>query len=263
MSTHQQYYSQLEITMPEIMPGAEPFFIPANPGRTGVLLVHGFTATPHQMLDLGRYLAARGITVMAPRLAGHATSPRDMERTDWEDWYASLLDAYFMLRPNVEALWAVGLSLGALLCLHLAAHQPIAGVAALSTPLTVRDQRLMQLGRVLPVRYIRKRPDEGPHDPNLDRYISYRVYPVHNVTELLAFQKVVREELPRVTVPALLIHSRTDTLAPPENMPLVHSLLGSNDKAMHWLPESDHIITMDSSRVEVSRLIHEFVTRRA
>ena len=39
-----------------IMEGAEPFFLPG--GRTGVLLIHGFTGLPAELLLMGKYLQA-------------------------------------------------------------------------------------------------------------------------------------------------------------------------------------------------------------
>ncbi len=135
--------------MDYLAPDAGPFFLPALAPTSqprGALLLHGFTATPHQLREMGEYLAARGVSVLAPRLAGHASSPRDLARTTWRDWYLSALDGYDMLRPLVESLWVVGLSLGSLLALYLAAQRPVAGVAALSTPLVLRDQRMARPG---------------------------------------------------------------------------------------------------------------------
>ena len=59
-----------------ILPGAEPFFLPG--GKRGVLLIHGFTGLPAEMLLLGQYLNMRGYTVLGVRLAGHATTVEDM-----------------------------------------------------------------------------------------------------------------------------------------------------------------------------------------
>ena len=67
-----------------IINGGESFFLPG--GKHGVLLCHGFTATPAEMLPLGQYLNEKGFTVACMRLAGHSTSPEDMARMTWQDW---------------------------------------------------------------------------------------------------------------------------------------------------------------------------------
>ncbi|NTV37277.1 MAG: carboxylesterase, partial [Anaerolineaceae bacterium] len=56
------------------MSTAEPFLLPG--GKVGCLLIHGFTGTPKEMRWWGEDLAGRGYTVLAPRLAGHATTPK-------------------------------------------------------------------------------------------------------------------------------------------------------------------------------------------
>ena len=71
-----------------VVPGAEPFS--ADGGRIGVLLSHGFTGSPASMTPWGKHLADQGYTVRVPRLPGHGTTWKDMNRTRWEDWYAEL-----------------------------------------------------------------------------------------------------------------------------------------------------------------------------
>ena len=56
-----------------VLQGGEPFFLQG--GKHGVILTHGFTGTPAEMLLLGRYLHAQGYTVLGIRLAGHGTTP--------------------------------------------------------------------------------------------------------------------------------------------------------------------------------------------
>lgn len=50
-------------------------------GPLGVLLIHGFTGAPPEMRPMGEYLAAKGYTVSGPRLAGHAITWQQMNRT--------------------------------------------------------------------------------------------------------------------------------------------------------------------------------------
>jgi carboxylesterase len=48
----------------------------------GSLVLHGFTGSTQSISYLGEELHRRvGFTVSAPRLAGHGTSPDDMETT--------------------------------------------------------------------------------------------------------------------------------------------------------------------------------------
>ena len=55
----------------------------------GIVLVHGFLASPAELRELGEKLAARGHAVIGVRLAGHGTSPWDLRDRSWQDWLES------------------------------------------------------------------------------------------------------------------------------------------------------------------------------
>ena len=51
-------------------------FLPSNTGATrGVLLIHGYMATPAEMKGMAQFFNARGYNVHVPRLKGHGTGP--------------------------------------------------------------------------------------------------------------------------------------------------------------------------------------------
>ena len=85
-----------------ILRGGEPFFY--RGGSHGVLLVHGFTSVPAEMLLLGCHLHDLGYTVLGVRLAGHGTTPKDLERMSREDWYDSVCDGYALLDSCCERI---------------------------------------------------------------------------------------------------------------------------------------------------------------
>ena len=101
-----------------IIEGAEPFLLRGN--KIGVLLIHGFTGSPAELLPLGIFLNHEGFTVLAVRLAGHGTSERDLLRTNCGDWFNSVLDGYAMLKNFCDKIFVIGHSMGALLSLKLA-----------------------------------------------------------------------------------------------------------------------------------------------
>ena len=122
-----------------ICSGAEPFFLPGGP--QGVLLVHGFTGSPADLLLLGRFLQARGCTVLGVRLAGHATSEEDLSRQTAEDWLDSVRDGAALLRGCTRTLSVVGHSLGGVLAFLLAMEQPLQRIVSLATPVDIAPER--------------------------------------------------------------------------------------------------------------------------
>ena len=76
----------------QVIDGAKTFLLEGS-NRKAVLLIHGYTGTPSEMLPLGNYLNQLGYTVLCRRLPGHGTSVGDLERTTAEDLYSAAKDA--------------------------------------------------------------------------------------------------------------------------------------------------------------------------
>ena len=249
--------------MINIKNGAEPFFYPGS--DVGCLLIHGFTASPQEVSGLGRWLAAAGLTVNGVLLAGHGTTPSDLNETTWRDWYASVEAGYWRLAAHCRSVFVLGLSLGGALSLHLAAHRPVAGVVAMAAPLEVGEPLLplaSTIGRVMPT--LPKSSKSDWFDPEAaGRRVAYDRYPLLAAAQLANFLRHLRDDLADVRVPALLIHSYQDRRVPPSNMPLIYDMLGSEDKRMVWIDGSNHILTDDAQREQVWRLCREFVVARS
>ena len=224
-------------------------------GGTGCLLVHGITSTPFTVRAMGEWLAARGVTVHAPVLAGHSRTWMDLEKTEWQDWYASVEKGYNLLRKRCRKVYAAGLSMGGAQVLHLAAHHPeLDGVVAMSPALYVKDWRLhfLPLLRLLQ----RTTPAIGGAvaDPSQAKEICYDRLPLRSVAELLRFQSHLREELHLVRCPALVVQGSHDPVVPPGNARFVFGRISSRRKKLVYLPRSSHVITMDLERVRLFRL---------
>src|SRR5687767_7503545 len=93
-------------------------------GQVGVLLIHGFTASPTQLRLVGTDLHQRGLTVSAPLLPGHGTTLADLSKQHWQDWVRHVELALTDLKSRCSAVFVAGISLGSLLTLYLAAEHP-------------------------------------------------------------------------------------------------------------------------------------------
>jgi carboxylesterase len=222
------------------------------------------------MRPLGEALAARGFPVHAVRLAGHGTSVDDLARSRWTDWLASAEAGREHLAREVPRIAIAGMSMGALLALHLATSRP-ADVAALvlcGTPVTLAPRiRLLPWLARLPGfrrRYGLIPKNGGPDisDPAVRATSrSYSAMPLAAVLELLRLQSAVRAELARATQPALLLHGGQDHSVPVSNLELLRRRLGSRWIEAHVLARSWHVITLDVERVQVAALAGDFLAR--
>ncbi len=244
---------------------AEPFYLPR--GRAAVLLVHGFTATPQEMRFLGEYLAARGLSTLGVRLAGHATHLRDMARTTWRDWAASVEDGWHVLRSAGHAPVAVvGLSLGGALALYHAARFPVDAVGVLAAPYELPRHPLMPLlplvQWVMP--YWSKR---FWRPPMVDRarlpevHLSYPAYPIRSLRQFQAFLSVLHATLHRVTAPALFVYATGDSVVPVEHMHRYAQAIGSQHKETVLQRVNRHVITLGVNREEVFGAVYAFLQR--
>jgi len=257
--------------MPQIIPTAEPFFFPGKgaKAKTGCLVTHGFTGAPKEMRWLGEYLNRQGYTVCGIRLNGHATKPEDMIRSRWQDWLLSVEDGYNLLGFCTDQLFLLGLSMGGALSLTAASRLPVRGVVAMSTPYKLPNHLLLRFAHPISwfIPFMPKgkgAPDEGWFDKNaFKQHVSYPKNPVRSGGEINHLLLVMRESLPQVKAPVLLIYSHNDDYVIRESMEKIHAALGSADKQMLWVEGGGHVITEEPTRETVFKAAADFIKRIA
>ncbi len=97
---------------------SESFYL--SGGKTGVLLLHGFTGSPASILPWAHGIHDAGYTVSVPRIAGHGTNWQDLNKSSWKDWYDSAESAFLALKENCDRVFVGGFSVGGALALKLA-----------------------------------------------------------------------------------------------------------------------------------------------
>lgn len=248
----------------QIMPTAEPFYLPGGP--IGCVLTHGFTGTPMEMRMLGKFLNQQGHTVLAVRLAGHATDLTDMMRMRAEDWLASVEDGYHLLRPHCKKIVLMGLSMGGILSLIQASRLPVDGVVAMSTPCCFpiawarRNPWIIRLLSPL-VHAMEKEPGVWYSPEKEANHVSYPKHPVRSGYELHRLIDLLPECLPEITIPALVIHSKDDRQVPTEDAEQIFNRLGSSQKELIWVDQANHVITRDGNTERVFEPIEAFIQK--
>jgi len=241
-----------------------PFFFEGGP--TGCLLIHGFSGSPPEMRPMGEYLAQKGLAVLGVRLAGHGTAPEDMARTGWRDWVASAEEGLRELQRRRDKVFVAGLSMGGLITLHLAAHHPVAGIVAMSTPAHIADWRFRFLPLVQPfVRWVTPDIESDLTDPEAEeRIFSYNRLPTRCVVSLGSLLRLVRQELPHVkVVPALVMQGEKDHHISSDSARIIFEGLGTEEKEIVCWPNSGHCITVDSEREAVWARAYEFIAKHS
>lgn len=227
-----------------VVPGTEPFRADGNP--TGILLCHGFTGSPASMVPWAKHLAGLGHTVRVPRLPGHGTTWRDMNRTRWTDWYGELDTALTELRATCDRVIVAGLSMGGCLALRLAEQRPHdVDALVLVNPaihLDRFDLRLVPaLQWILPAM-----PGIGNDikKPGQDE-LGYDKTPLKALASQLVMWKDVRAGLAKITQPLLVFRSQDDHVVDASSVPLILDGVSSSVKELVTLTDSFHVATLD------------------
>ena len=241
-----------------VVPGAEP--VSADGGRLGVLLSHGFTGSPASMVPWGKHLAEQGYTVRVPRLPGHGTTWKDMNRTRWEDWYAELDKALTELHTKCDKVVVAGLSMGGGLGLRLAQLRP-ADVDALvlvnpAIALARFDVKLVPALQWL----IPAMPGIG-NDIKLagGDEVGYDKTPLKALASQLKLWKAIRADLGKVTQPLILFRSDDDHVVDITSKDLILANVSSPVKDFVELKDSFHVATIDNDAQLIFERASEFI----
>jgi carboxylesterase len=242
------------------MPGAEPIDLPGGP--VGALLIHGFTGTTQSMRPWAEHLAGAGLTVAGPRLPGHGTSIKDMNTTQFSDWYAAVEQAFDDLRSRCSTVFVMGLSMGGTLTLRLAEERAdqVAGIVVVNASLATerKDAKLLPLlSKVLAafpgIANDIKKPDMTE--------LAYPKIPLKAAYSLQQAWPVVKRDLPRITCPVLVYRSETDHVVEPvSGRELLKGCVHAEERV---LLDSYHVATLDNDAPTIFEGSLEFVRAHA
>ncbi|TVQ24749.1 MAG: alpha/beta fold hydrolase [Spirochaetaceae bacterium] len=245
------------------LPASQPFHL--SGGEHAVLLIHGFTGSPHDMRFLGNTLNEAGFTVSCPRLPGHGTDGNDFLQTTERDWERRVLDAYYDLAGRHARVSVCGLSMGGVLGVLLASTVPVHSLVLAAPALLVKN-RLVPFARFIGPFVKRKAItphntyDDQPEIRRLvDEYWSWQWN--MPVARLYRLMRRARKRLGQVQAPTLTIVSTQDNTVPTETASYLAARIGSAVHAEHTLTHSGHVLTNDSERDLVARLSIDWITR--
>lgn len=240
-----------------IDPLAAPFLLEGTNGE-GVLLLHGFSGTPAHFRMMGAFLEEHGYTVHAPLIAGHGTSLEDMERVNREDWRRSAVEGFEILAASCTTVHVVGLSMGGLLSLGLAADGRVASVATIDAPIKVRDWRFPLVHAMKHIKrfVVWSDPEPVPEGEAATYFIQYEGFPLRSASELMRLIGETRRRLGRVDVRTLVIQSRVDEMVRPVSAEIIARGVSGGSRIV-WLGHSRHNALLDAERSVMNEAVLE------
>ncbi|PLX94139.1 MAG: hypothetical protein C0619_03495 [Desulfuromonas sp.] len=217
-----------------------PFLLESKQSSArGILLVHGFTATPQEMRPLAEHLHERGDTVFAVRLPGHGTRSADLATRNYQEWLEAVARGHRLLAGHGLPVVGIGLSTGALLLLKLALSEQFSGLVLLSPFLHLRH-RLAPLAGLL--RYLVPYQKRELKPAEQTRYYAER--PLRGIHQINLLRRQIGRELHRIQAPALVLAAEGDATIAPGTSAELFRRLGSRPKTFHLFGEDvPHVLT--------------------
>ncbi|MBE5766888.1 MAG: alpha/beta fold hydrolase [Clostridiales bacterium] len=229
-------------------------------GRTGILLLHGFTATCAQMRPLADKLRDAGYTVSVPLLPGHGTTIEDMERSNWKEWLACAKQAYVRLQEKVDNVIVAGLSMGGTLALLLAEEYMPDGCIAIAPAISLRNKTAWLAGLAWPFMPRMAGGSENRGEDYLHSLdVCYGATPVKKVADLNRLRARAMRNLALIACPLFVIQPAKDTTVDPKGAKSVIAGVQSEKKKLLMLENSPHVCTLGPERERLNRAVLDFL----
>jgi alpha-beta hydrolase superfamily lysophospholipase len=238
---------------------------PAAKPRGVVVIVHGFNSHSGMYTWVADQLVAKGLAVYALDLRGRGKS--DGERfyvakfSDYVDDVAAFVKMAKAQEPGLP-VFVLGHSAGGVVaCIYTLDHQSeINGLISESFAHEVPAPDfalavLKGLSHVAPHAHVLKLKNEDfSRDPkvvaamNSDPLIAHEVQPTQTVAELVRADERLKKEMPRITLPLLILHGTADKATKPSGSKHLYEMARSTDKTLKLYEGAYHDLLNDTEK---------------
>lgn len=244
-----------------------PFLLLPPRYRAGIVLVHGYMSAPLEVRALAEYLCGRGYAVYGVRVKGHGTSPEDLARTAFEEWYESLNRGYAIIKSLTDHIVLGGFSTGGVLALLAAGRKRdrVRAVFSINAPLQLRRYMARFASTIVSMNnlaaYIKRGATgwEFVENHPENRHINYFRNPLTGVKQLGRAMDAMEAALQEICVPALIIQGYHDPIVDPSSGESIFRQIGSTDKELTLFDRSRHGIVNGEGAHEVYDRVDRFL----
>ena len=198
---------------------SQPLFHKGN--EIGCITLHGIGGTPANIRVVADALIAKGYTVISPMIPGHGETVRAQNASTGAQWQNAIRAAYERLKDEgCTQVYALGLSLGGILCGLLAEEEHLDGLALICTP--IRMKRYLRTARTLSpiipvVGYPESRGGKPAWGDNLYAQM-YGGFSTRKLVDLGRLAKKLKRNLDKIDCPTLLISAAQDDKVDPASI---------------------------------------------
>lgn len=257
--------------------------------ENAVLLIHGLSSSPLEMMSCAKALYNAGFSIRVPHYATFGINSNDPHRgaiEPWEKWREELHHDFRQMKKEYNKIFVVGLCLGAILALDLvlAFDDEITALALLSTPFFCDGwaipwwyQKLVPLVGSTPLRkflYYEEKEPYGVKNEAMRKVIKMAMQryktssagsakiSLVGVHEAYLLTKQVKKNLSKISHPLLVIHAEEDETASVRNVDFIQKNIQSTNLRIRLLQNSYHMITLDNEKEAVASEVIDFFSEK-
>ncbi len=198
---------------------SQPLFHKGN--AVGCITLHGIGGTPANIRVVADALIEQGYTVISPMIPGHGETVRAQDASTGEQWQKSIRAAYRRLKDEgCTQVYALGLSLGGILCGLLAEEEQLDGLALICTP--IRMKRYLRIARALsPIIPVVGYPESRGGKPAWgdNPYAQmYGGFSTRKLSDLSRLARKLERNLKKIDCPTLIVSAGRDDKVDPKSI---------------------------------------------
>ena len=211
--------------------------------KRGVYLIHGFTSSTYELLNLAKFLSENGFYVKLNNLPGHGTTVNDCNNTKYTEWIDYVERGVAEVASKCDEVHVVSISMGAVLGLHLATLFPLTSIVEAAAVFQFKNQFNARVLVPLLSWLITKKSKftQYKYDGGKKlKFYGYSEYPMKALNEMRKLTNDVRPRLSQVKCPTMLIHTKNDLTSIMDNYHIVKDSISSEKQTDLILEKSTH-----------------------
>lgn len=245
----------------------KPRHLKGDKSKPGIVLAHGFLASPGEMLELAEYLHQRGYGVYLVRLTGHGTHASELDNASVKTWSESFNRGYAVLAHYHAKVVVAGFSAGALLALLKGScvAEKVAGIVVINPALKLRqksplfspmlDRWNKAMESIAMHKGSLKWVDNKAENPDC----NYNKIYIGGLRQFLALQSVCQKKLSGICAPLLVIQGSEDPLIDPAGATEIMHKVSSSQKKLEEIVFKRHVIVRGEASIEVFKEVDKFM----
>jgi len=240
-----------------------PFFLEGKIKDECIMMIHGYTGSPADILPLGEFLndGGSGYDVYGILLPQHGTRIEDMLESDWKKWVLYASEKFEQLIRKYEKVSVIGFSLGGNISICISASHKVNKVICIGTPIIIRN-KLYFIAEFLSLfrKYTYWRISKPlPGEFVYDYKTGYGGMPVKSLGELRNITIATYNRLKRIKQPILIVHGLKDKTVHGKSPFIIFDKVKSEYKELLLIENSRHNVIKSPERNKLFEACQRFL----